>query len=283
MFRTTRFNGAKLLSEDYPTRLQVLEWLNTIFYMPREEVENRFTKYFYEYFQSIFECPSSFPLYSEFCNHIFDVTNAGGKRVLDVGCGFGLISIHFGVFGSQRVVGTDLDADKIHVFQKLLELLHISNVEPKLGDILDLEVSERFDVAICNEVISHVRNFELCLERIYRCLEHGGVLYISDCNNSLNLLHKKEMAKRLSKQGVKPFSQGSSAGQFAERQFNPLVVVKELDSFGFEARLLRPFFVSQHKRYIGRVCKKVASEVLRFFHPISIVVSPKFEIVAIKS
>lgn len=252
--------------------------------MPRKEVESSFSNYFYEYFQGIFEYPSSFTSYSKICKHIFDVTHAEGKKVLDLGCGFGLISMHLGVFGSQRVIGVDLDIDKICVFRKLLRLLHVPNAKAILGDFLNLEEDLGcFDVVICNEVISHISNFELCLRGINRCLKHGGVLFISDCNNSLNLLYQKRQAKRLSKLGVKPFSQNPVSGQFAERQFNPLAVMKELNNFGFESKLLKPFFVSQHRRLCARVFKRVASEILRFFHPISVVVSPKFEIVAIKS
>lgn len=254
--------------------------IRKVIHMPREEIERRFSNDFHQYLQRNFNNPY---LFQKFCRHIFDMTQAHGKKVLDVGCGFGLISSYLGFFGSQRVVGVDFDVDRITVFRKLLGMLHVLNVEAKLADFLDFKNLGHFDVVICNEVMSHIRDDWLCLRRIYRCLRPGGVLYISDDNNSLNFYHRKKQARKLLKMGVQPFLFDPVSGQFAERQINPLALMKRLGSVGFKGKLVKPFVEPQGAINLLYFFKKVAGETIRLCHPILIVASPRFEILAVKS
>ncbi len=94
--------------------------LEAVFKMHKDEVERDFAPYFYQYFKLIFENPSKLSIYSRDCKHIFDVTCAKGKRVLDMGCGFGLISLHLAYFGAQAIVALDLNDEKIEVLQKII-------------------------------------------------------------------------------------------------------------------------------------------------------------------
>lgn len=259
-----------------------MKQLNTIFYKSQREIETYFSPYFYQYFDRLFKHPSLFTLYSKTCKHIFDVVNGYGKTILDVGCGYGLVSLHLGIFGAKKIVGIDVDKSKIRVFQKLLRMLDVTNVEVEYRDILTFSSSKKFDVAICNEVISHVPNLELCLIKINETLKPKGFLYISDGNNSLNLLHKKRQAKLLSEKGVVPFAQTSLEGQYVERQFNPLNLIKQLSQFGFKAKLLRPFFVGASEKLSIRINKQIFAKTIELLHPISLIASTKFEILAIK-
>jgi 2-polyprenyl-3-methyl-5-hydroxy-6-metoxy-1,4-benzoquinol methylase len=166
----------------------------------KEEIEKRLSPHFYQYYGRItrkfflkehnINIPNA---YSRTCKHIFDVTNAKGKTVLDIGCGYGLISIHLAIFGA-KVVGIDSDKEKIDVLEKILRSVTspIDGIKARFGDALELEFEEYFDVVICNNVISHVKNRDIFLLRVNRALKKRGVLYINDGNNKLDVLHRQE-------------------------------------------------------------------------------------------
>jgi len=174
-----------------------LKQIEAIFKRVKADVERELSPYFYTYYKRLFEHPQIFEAYSKTCKHIFDVTNAKGKNVLDIGCGFGLMSIHLAICGA-KVVGVDSSEEKIKVFEKILRSLAQSfdNVEVRLGDALELDYEdEYFDVVICNEVVSHVRDLDLFLLRMNKALKRGSVFYISDGNNKLNILQRHKRRK----------------------------------------------------------------------------------------
>jgi 2-polyprenyl-3-methyl-5-hydroxy-6-metoxy-1,4-benzoquinol methylase len=163
--------------------------LSAIFEMKREQVEQEFSPYFYTYFKSIFEYPKKLQGYSRMCREIFDVTEAKDRKVLDVGCGFGLISIFLAIFGAREITGVDTSEEKILVFKKILSRFvpPLDNVEAKVADAIELD-NETYDVIIANEVISHVRDIDSLVCRMNRLLRNGGIFYIKDGNNGLNFV-----------------------------------------------------------------------------------------------
>ena len=173
---------------------ETYEKLNRIFQKPKVEIEKEFSPYFYEYFKNnIFEDPNidkNEPLkgYGENQSTLFYLSDAKNKSVLDTGCGFGLISILMFAMGAKEVVGVDINGEKIQCFDKLIKKLNLnSKITAKLQDAHDLPFEEnRFDVAVSNEVISHVGDREKYLDEIYRVIKNKGKLIIRDDNNALN-------------------------------------------------------------------------------------------------
>jgi len=170
--------------------------LKAIFEMKKKEVECQFTPYFYTYFKSIFQFPRRFEEYSKMCEYVLNTTRAKGRRVLDIGCGFGLISICLAIFGAHKVTGVDIDEEKISVFKKLLSRFDppLDNVEAKHVDALKLS-NEPFDIVIANEVVSHIRDLAFFLSRVNKALRKGGIFYISDGNNGLSILQRYQRRK----------------------------------------------------------------------------------------
>jgi 2-polyprenyl-3-methyl-5-hydroxy-6-metoxy-1,4-benzoquinol methylase len=138
-----------------------LKKLEALFKVEKQQVERDFAPYFYTYFKFLFENPSALSGYSQDCEYIFNVCGAKDKNILDIGCGFGLITLHLAIFGAQKCVGVDLNEEKISVFKKILSKFDppLSNIEVKLGDATKLDFEdEHFDIVVANEVISHVRD-----------------------------------------------------------------------------------------------------------------------------
>jgi len=315
-----------------------LKQIEAIFEKKREAVEREFSPEFYKYFKRFFGHPQMFRAYSRVCKHIFDITEADGKRILDIGCGYGLVSIHLGIYGSE-VIGADLNEGRIEVFEKILRSLvpPLNSVTTRLGDALELDYkNEEFDVVVCNEVISHVRDLDLLLLRMNKALKSGGLLYISDGNNKLNVLMRHERRKcwenaecryrlerrkmiremfpvldaetldllaeetagmygsEISKAVNQYLKEGKitdkptfkfrepATGYYPERDFNPFALEKTITKFGFKAKILRPYFVAEHPSSAKRVIKKLLAQTVRLLHPLSILASTKFEILAEK-
>jgi len=165
--------------------------LHQLFRIPQASVEKEFSPYFYRYFIRYFKTPQKLDGYLQLCLYLFRVTKAKDASLLDLGCGFGLMAIFFGICGSKEVVGYDLNDEKVECFKKLLLYLNseIKNVKPVLGDSSKIEYpDEYFDVVIANETFSHFREMREAMREVYRVLKTGGRFLLRDGNNSLFLL-----------------------------------------------------------------------------------------------
>src|SRR3989304_9610443 len=138
------------------SNLEAIDKIQQLFKTQRASIEKEFSPYFYRYFSRFFRDPQRFYGYLKQCRYFFNLTKAKDASVIDVGCGFGLMAILFGLFGARGVIGYDLNTEKINLFRKFLDYLspEIKNVNAVLGDSTRVEFhDERFDVVIMNESI----------------------------------------------------------------------------------------------------------------------------------
>jgi SAM-dependent methyltransferase len=328
-----------------------LNSVEAIFEIEKGEIERQFSPYFYTYFQSIFEFPRRAQGYPKMCKEIFDTTEARGKQVLDVGCGFGFVSIYLAIFGAGKVTSIDPNEEKIRIFKKILSRFDppLDNVEAKAMDALDL-ADETFDVVIAHEVISHIRDVDAFLSKVNRVLRNGGVFFISDGNNALNVIQDFQRRRIWRRAEFGPVGEGLElsyremrwkmireaypqldnallkvlanetagywgvsvtkaveeylekgriaqkpsfkfrnpvTGEYPEFEFNPYKLRNQLQRLGFSAKILRLSFSTLA---VGIMCPSFLRRFLlnsgvgfvRLFHPISLVISPQFMIVAEK-
>jgi 2-polyprenyl-6-hydroxyphenyl methylase/3-demethylubiquinone-9 3-methyltransferase len=105
-------------------------------------------------------------------------------RVLDIGCGGGLISAPLCRMGA-RVTGIDMDENAIHAAKSyaLDQGLEIDYRYTSTTDLLTN--SDRFDIITALEVIEHVPNPELFLEECFKLLNENGILILSTLNKTL--------------------------------------------------------------------------------------------------
>ena len=97
-----------------------------------------------------------------------------GKRVLDLGCGYGWHCIYAMEHGASSVVGVDISHKMLEVAK---EKTHFPQVEYKCCAIEDVEFPEEsFDVILSSLAIHYVADYEILVKKIYRILKSGGKL-----------------------------------------------------------------------------------------------------------
>ncbi len=121
----------------------------------------------------LFEIPALFSL----------LPDLQGKRVLDLGCGFGEHCMEYVKKGAEKVVGIDIS-------EKMLEVAGRENVAPQI-EYLHMPMEEigkltgRFDVVISSLAFHYVEDFSGVVRDIYRLMTEGGTFVFSQ-ENPLN-------------------------------------------------------------------------------------------------
>jgi 2-polyprenyl-6-hydroxyphenyl methylase / 3-demethylubiquinone-9 3-methyltransferase len=104
-------------------------------------------------------------------------------KILDVGCGGGLLSIPLANLGAN-VLGIDLGLENIIEAQKRAKKEDINvNFETKSLEDLITE-SMKFDVVICSEVIEHVENAEEFISKLSKAVKKDGIIVLSTMNRT---------------------------------------------------------------------------------------------------
>jgi 2-polyprenyl-6-hydroxyphenyl methylase / 3-demethylubiquinone-9 3-methyltransferase len=108
-----------------------------------------------------------------------------GARVLDVGCGGGLLSESLTHAGAE-VTGIDLAPGMIEV-ARLHAAEHGLNIDYRSQDVEALAQAEpnAFDIVACMEMLEHVPDPSATLNSISRLVRPGGHVFISTINRNL--------------------------------------------------------------------------------------------------
>ena len=104
---------------------------------------------------------------------------ADGMRVLDLGCGWGSLSLWVAErFPSCHLVAVSNSKLQREVILARSERMGLANVEVVTADVNEFEPEGRFDRVLSVEMFEHVRNHELLLSRIASWLEPAGMLFV---------------------------------------------------------------------------------------------------------
>jgi 2-polyprenyl-6-hydroxyphenyl methylase / 3-demethylubiquinone-9 3-methyltransferase len=113
-----------------------------------------------------------------------------GMRVLDIGCGGGLLSESLARLGATHVVGIDPSIDLIAVAKKRTEndstlhrtVSYIGGISEE--QFLKQEGSNAYDAVFLLEVVEHVDNPMQLIETAVSLLRPGGLLFLSTINRT---------------------------------------------------------------------------------------------------
>jgi SAM-dependent methyltransferase len=100
-----------------------------------------------------------------------------GKTVLDIGCGHGALSLHAAQQGASRVVGVDIDRERIEFARRNIAQHHpeyasvVSFIDSPLADL-----RQTFDIAISKDAFEHIEDLPSMMLDIAARLNEGGVL-----------------------------------------------------------------------------------------------------------
>jgi SAM-dependent methyltransferase len=96
-----------------------------------------------------------------------------GKRILEVGCGLGDLSLLLGEMGAD-VVAVDIESSMLMYTRNRQQKLQI-DVNPMLADALNLPFnSNSFDLVVAMRTVHHLLNLTKFFEETYRVLRSGG-------------------------------------------------------------------------------------------------------------
>jgi 2-polyprenyl-6-hydroxyphenyl methylase/3-demethylubiquinone-9 3-methyltransferase len=106
-----------------------------------------------------------------------------GLKILDIGCGGGLISEPMSRLGAN-VTGIDasdknIQVAKIHAKESNLDIRYINTVPE------DLKLKNEFDIILNLEVVEHVENLDLYLSSCFGLLKQKRIMFTATINRTL--------------------------------------------------------------------------------------------------
>lgn len=115
-------------------------------------------------------------------NFLSQHLNLKGLRVLDVGCGGGILCEAMAKVGAQ-VTGIDAEREAIKIAKDHAQENQLA-IEYHCTPIEEFE-NKSFDAVTCMEMLEHVQNPALVLEHCKRVLKPNGFLFLSTINRTI--------------------------------------------------------------------------------------------------
>jgi predicted TPR repeat methyltransferase len=154
------------------------------------------------------------------------------QKILDAGCGTGLVGGHLGSLGYKNIFGIDLSSRSLDVARQ--KGVYESLIKHNLQEILPFE-DNCFDATICIAVFSRFNTEDLTeiLKEFSRVTRSGGVIAFSQRENLQNGVQIDDLVKTISGIQIQFVTEAAQAAPLAKEHANILVryyVLKNLKS-----------------------------------------------------
>jgi 2-polyprenyl-3-methyl-5-hydroxy-6-metoxy-1,4-benzoquinol methylase len=100
--------------------------------------------------------------------------------ILDAGCGFGQYGVRMArLFPMAKVTAVEIKRDLVDSGNRFAQRARMKNVEFVAGDLCDLALEGRFDLALSVDVIEHIEDDRRVLGNVARSLKPGGIFVLT--------------------------------------------------------------------------------------------------------
>lgn len=197
-----------------------------------EPTDNIFDLTAEEYAQIVPSCR-----FCQFLTLIHELELKGDERILDVGCGPGVLSVEIAKrLKSGHITGLDLSEKMIALAKNLAKDHLLDNVRFEKADALNLRFPEgAFDVVISTSVLHWVKHPQKFISEIYRVLKKGGKLGLTsrgpDCYREF-----LQAFSAVTRKYPQYFPLDSPSAYMGVRIYSDDELEKELEPVGFKIK-----------------------------------------------
>ena len=121
------------------------------------------------------------------------------ERVLDIGCGTGLLSLKFLNTADCRITAIDSSPQMLRIFQEKIEKYHLAekiHCEQESAEEMDFKPGQ-FDIVAATVSLHHVKFKEPVIKNVYHYLEDGGRFVLGEID--MDTTGRPDDPKRLSR------------------------------------------------------------------------------------
>ena len=110
----------------------------------------------------------------EYRHRLYEKVNLRNKKkILDVGCGTGAVTLDIAGLNDGEVIGIDIDSEKLKEAERTLS--SVPNIRLMEADVLDMPFEdETFDLVVFNIVLIHVKDQQKAISEMVRVTKTGG-------------------------------------------------------------------------------------------------------------
>lgn len=204
-----------------------------------------------------FRCTNRYHFYKRHLDHLLEFR---GKRVLNVACGTGELSLFLASNGID-VVSFDFSPKSVAYAR---EMAHINGLEDRIQidekDIRFLDYEENsFDVVTGEAALHHIIKYENCFENIYRVLKPGGIAVFVENFNHDPLIRLMRPINWYLKGYVGEYSLSYKDIEYAESVFDRVEVTDKSVFYTYSRFFGKP---SARNRKVARFLKRFDDFIL---------------------
>lgn len=174
-----------------------IERFHAIFRLSASEADALLGPGGYEYYAEYFTGLVPVESYLAKVRLMARLAHAADARVLDVGCGHGLVACLLAAYGAREVLGVELSAAKLEACSRVAAFMGVNNARFILTDGGRLPFGDNNLDAVCiSAALSHVNDIDATLRDMRRVLRPGGRFYAFEDNNALWRRYRSVMEPR---------------------------------------------------------------------------------------